>query len=1220
MAASQKLYAALLFHSLLLSMLPLKATSSARTQAEALIQWKNTLTSPPPSLRSWSPSNLNNLCKWTAISCNSTSRTVSQINLPSLEINGTLAHFNFTPFTDLTTFDIQNNTVSGAIPSAIGGLSKLIYLDLSVNFFEGSIPVEISELTELQHLSLFNNNLNGTIPFQLSNLLKVRHLDLGANYLETPDWSKFSMPSLEYLSLFLNELTSEFPDFITSCRNLTFLDLSLNNFTGQIPELAYTNLGKLETLNLYNNSFQGPLSPHISMLSNLKSLSLQTNPLGGQIPESIGSISGLRTAELFSNSFQGTIPSSLGKLKHLEKLDLRMNALNSTIPPELGLCTNLTYLALADNQLSGELPSSLSNLSKIADLGLSENFFSGEISTALISKWTELTSFQVQNNNFSGNIPPEIGQLTMLQYLFLYNNSFSGSIPHEIGNLKELISLDLSGNQLSGPLPPPLWNLTKLQTLNLFSNNINGKIPPEVGNLTMLQILDLNTNQLHGELPGTISDLTTLTSINLFSNNFSGSIPSNFGKNIHSLVYASFSNNSFSGELPPELCRGLSLQQFTVNSNSFTGSLPTCLRNCSELTRVRLEENRFTGNITDAFGVLSNLVFVALSDNQFIGEISPDWGECKNLTNLQMDGNRISGEIPAELGKLPQLRVLSLGSNDLTGRIPAELGNLRMLFKLNLSNNHLTGEVPQSLTSLLGLESLDLSDNKLTGNISKELGSYEKLSSLDLSRNNLGGEIPFELGNLNSLQYLLDLSSNSLSGAIPQNFGKLSRLETLNVSHNHLSGRIPDSLSTMISLHSFDFSYNELTGPIPTGSVFQNASARSFIGNSGLCGNVEGLSQCPTTDNGKSSKHNKKVLIGVIVPVSCLLVVATIFAILLCCRKTKLLDEEIKRINNGESSESMVWERDSKLTFGDIVSATDDFNEKYCIGRGGFGSVYKAVLSTGQVIAVKKLNMSDSSDIPALNRQSFENEIKLLTEVRHRNIIKLFGFCSRRGCLYLVYEYVERGSLGKVLYGIEGEVELGWGRRVNIVRGVAHAVAYLHHDCSPPIVHRDISLNNILLETDFEPRLADFGTARLLNTDSSNWTAAAGSYGYMAPELAQTMRLTDKCDVYSFGVVALEVMMGKHPGELLSSIKPSLSNDPELFLKDVLDPRLEAPTGQAAEEVVFVVTVALACTRNNPEARPTMRFVAQELSSRTQAYLAGPFDSITISKLTSLQK
>jgi len=119
------------------------------------------------------------------------------------------------------------------------------------------------------------------------------------------------------------------------------------------------------------------------------------------------------------------------------------------------------------------------------------------------------------------------------------------------------------------------------------------------------------------------------------------------------------------------------------------------------------------------------------------------------------------------------------------------------------------------------------------------------------------------------------------------------------------------------------------------------------------------------------------------------------------------------------------------------------------------------------------------------------------------------------------------------------------------------------------------------------------------------------------------MRVTDKCDVYSFGVVALEVMMGRHPGDLLSSlssIKPSLPSDPELFLKDVLDPRLEAPTGQAAEEVVFVVTVALACTQTKPEARPTMHFVAQELSARTQAYLAEPLDSITISKLRSFQK
>ncbi|PRQ25748.1 putative protein kinase RLK-Pelle-LRR-XI-1 family [Rosa chinensis] len=169
------------------------------------------------------------------------------------------------------------------------------------------------------------------------------------------------------------------------------------------------------------------------------------------------------------------------------------------------------------------------------------------------------------------------------------------------------------------------------------------------------------------------------------------------------------------------------------------------------------------------------------------------------------------------------------------------------------------------------------------------------------------------------------------------------------------------------------------------------------------------------------------------------------------------------------------------------------------------------------------MSVDSSDDIPELNHKSFENEIRTLTEVMHRNVIKLYGFCSWKGCLYLVYEYAERGSLKMVLYGVEGEAEvLGWHTRVEIVQGIADAISHLHNDCSHPI--------------DFVPRLSDFGTARLLSSKSSNWTDVAGSYGYMAPELAFTMQVTDKCDVYSFGLVALEIMMGRHPGELLTSL------------------------------------------------------------------------------------
>ncbi|KAL9228252.1 hypothetical protein vseg_003853 [Gypsophila vaccaria] len=205
--------------------------------------------------------------------------------------------------------------------------------------------------------------------------------------------------------------------------------------------------------------------------------------------------------------------------------------------------------------------------------------------------------------------------------------------------------------------------------------------------------------------------------------------------------------------------------------------------------------------------------------------------------------------------------------------------------------------------------------------------------------------------------------------------------------------------------------------------------------------------------------------------------------------------------------------------------------------------------------------------------------------------------------MFLVYDYVERGSLGKVLYSDEAKLELGWERRLNVIRGLAHAAAYLHHDCAPPIVHRDISINNILLDDDFEPRLTDFGTAKFLSSDTSSWTTVAGSYGYMAPELAQTMRVTAKCDVYSYGVIVLEVMMGKHPGDVLttlSSAKPEL----DTLLRDALDQCLSLPRGHLAEEVVTAVTLALLCTNSRPELRPTMRYVAQELSSRPPHYLS----------------
>ncbi|XP_042479641.1 MDIS1-interacting receptor like kinase 2-like [Macadamia integrifolia] len=187
------------------------------------------------------------------------------------------------------------------------------------------------------------------------------------------------------------------------------------------------------------------------------------------------------------------------------------------------------------------------------------------------------------------------------------------------------------------------------------------------------------------------------------------------------------------------------------------------------------------------------------------------------------------------------------------------------------------------------------------------------------------------------------------------------------------------------------------------------------------------------------------------------------------------------------------------------------------------------MLSTDQVVAVKKLHQPLPDECENANIQTFRNEICALTKLRHRNIVKLYGFCSSAQHSLLVYEYFERGSLAKILQNNELASEMDWIKKVNVIKGVANALSYMHHDCSPPIIHRDISSNNILLDEEYEACVSDFGITRLLKPDSSNWTSQVGTWGYVAPELAYTMKVTRKCDVYSFGVLTLEMLMGRHP-------------------------------------------------------------------------------------------
>ena len=237
------------------------------------------------------------------------------------------------------------------------------------------------------------------------------------------------------------------------------------------------------------------------------------------------------------------------------------------------------------------------------------------------------------------------------------------------------------------------------------------------------------------------------------------------------------------------------------------------------------------------------------------------------------------------------------------------------------------------------------------------------------------------------------------------------------------------------------------------------------------------------------------VLIALPLLGSLLLVFVVIGALFILCKRARKRNAEPK--NEQDRNTFTILGHDGKKLYENIVEATEEFNSNYCIGEGGYGTVYKAVMPTEQVVAVKKLHRSQTEKLSDF--KAFEKEVRVLANIRHRNIVKMYGFCSHAKHSFLVYEFVERGSLRKIITSEEQAIELDWMKRLIVVKGMAGALSYLHHSCSPPIIHRDITSNNVLLDLEYEAHVSDFGTARMLMPDSSNWTSFAGTFGYTAP-------------------------------------------------------------------------------------------------------------------------
>ncbi|CAN1122939.1 Probable leucine-rich repeat receptor-like protein kinase At1g35710 [Linum perenne] len=1018
---------------------------------------------------------------------------------------------------------------------------------------------------------------------------------MGYGLIATLDTFSFSsFPNLVTLNLANNSLYGFIPSQMANLSELSFLDLSWNHFYGPIPA-GIGNLTNLSILHLAQNNFFGPIPEMISSLKALTKLDLSGNNLTGLIPPFIGNLTRLNNLFISDNKLSGPIPRNIGELKSLNDLQLYTNSLTGSIPRSIGKLKGLVQLTLSGNQLSGSIPEEIGDLKSLKILNLN-------------------------TNNLTGSIPASIGNIPNITYIGLAGNQLSGSLP-EIGKLQTLTILDLSHNLLTGgPVPSAIGNLTNLSILQLRKNYFFGPIPEMISSLKALVKLDLSGNNLTGLIPPSIGNLTQLDNLFISENKLSGPIPSEIGK-LKSLTDLQFYTNRLTGSLPEDICIGRLLMVFTAYNNSFTGPVPRSLKNCSSLTRLRLHMNQLTGNISEYFGFYPDLKVAELSDNRLHGELQPfNWDILYNLSTLKIDRNNLSGEVPSEIWKAPNLNLLDLSSNRLTGPIPKELGRLR-LFSLSLNDNQLSGNVPLGLGNLVELESLNLASNNLNGSVPKQLGYSPKLRTLNLSTNMFTGSVPPEIGKLQNL-ITMDLSHNLLTGDIPRGLGDMVFLETLNLSRNSFMGSIP--AGKWLSLGAVNVSYNQFEGPIPETETFRRAPFEALRSNKNLCGNNSVLDPCPQDKH--DSKESKRPTYRIVFPT----IAGGVVLILISNVVVFFVYRRLKARNADSGSDYSYifssWGDEGKLTYESIIQATDSFDSKHQIGFGSSGSVYKAVLS--QVVAVKKLHDQSEEEEGRirLNWRAFRREIRALTNIKHRNIVKLHGFFSNVHHSLLVYEFIERGSLRTVLRDEELAKELNWSKRVNVVKGVANALKYMHHECCPPFIHRDISSNNVLLDLDHEAHVSDFGTARFLKPDDRNSSLFAGTFGYVAPERAYMEKVDERCDVYSFGVVALEVILGKHPGDLIESLSASEvrlegghTTSVSTLLKDLLDDRISSPSdgSEVVKEVVAITRLALACVHVEPSSRPTMQQVTMELVPFVMPPLTHPFSQVTLEELLS---
>ncbi|XP_057738346.1 probable LRR receptor-like serine/threonine-protein kinase RFK1 isoform X2 [Arachis stenosperma] len=854
-----------------------------------------------------------------------------------------------------------------------------------------------------------------------------------------------------------------------------------------------------------------------------------------------------------------------------------------------------------------------------------------------------VTKITLKRLSLPGALPPQLVKLPFLQDIDFAYNCLNGTIPKEWASMN-LTSISLLVNRLSGEIPKHLGNITTLTYLMLEANNFSGVVPPELGKLINLHTLVLSSNQLTGNLPSALAGLQNLTDFRISSNNFTGTIP-DFIKNWKFLQRLEMHGSGLEGPIPSSISLLKNLLQLRISDIKSPSQVFPSLQSMTALTTLVLRNCNLSGEIPSYIWTLTNLATLDVSFNKLVGKI-PEVINVKRMRYIYLTGNMLSGNVPKSI--LKDGSSIDLSYNNFTWQGPEQPAcqedmNLNVnLFRSSMMKNKLEEYVPcksnfncprysSCLHVNCGGKDIQVKDN--TGNtlyfgdgeVAGGTATYFYSSSDQWGFSSTGDFLDdFEAQNI---RYTVSLSSSNMSELYTT-----ARISPISLTYFH---NCMENGNYTVNLHfaeiqfSNDNTYKSLGKRIFDIYVQEKLIRNDFdienethaavkplvvpIYNVSITNNVleirfywagKGTTRIPdygvygllvsalsvVSDSRTCSNDGKKVPVSVIIAsvAGALCFILLLFGFIwwkgFFRRKLRRKGTKGGDIQSGTFS------------LEQLRVATDDFSSVNKIGEGGFGPVYKGQLPDGTVIAVKQLSSKSRQG----NRE-FLNEIGLISCLQHPNLVKLYGYCTEGEQLLLVYEYLENNSLSRALFGSEtNHLKIDWPTRFRICIGIAKGLAFLHEESRFKIVHRDIKASNVLLDGELNPKISDFGLAKLHEDEKTHIsTRVAGTIGYMAPEYALWGYLTYKADVYSFGVVALEIVSGKSNNNYLPDDESVCLLDwaCQLHKKQNLVKLIDESLGpeDIITEAEMVVKVSLLCTNASPSLRPTMSEVVNML-------------------------